>query len=81
MTNYHVSTNDCCERKTCCNLIPFLIFGALFLFVLGLIIGTMLVQIISANLVAFIILAAILFVLAVVAWIVHRCNCRRKICE
>ncbi len=81
MTNYRVSTNDSCERRSCCDWIPFVIFAVLFTFVLGLIIGAALALIILINIVPFIILAAILFVLAAVAFIVRRCNCRNRSCE
>lgn len=81
MTNYRVNTNDCCERKTCCDWIAFVIFAALFLFVLGLLIGAALALIILINIVPFLILAGLLFVLAAVAFIVHRCNCRNRSCD
>ncbi len=79
MTNYYANTNECCNRRICCEWIPFIIFAVLFTFVLGLIIGaTMLVATIGENLIAFIILAVILFVLAAVALIVRLCSCRRR---
>lgn len=81
MTNYYSNTNECCNRKTCCDWIPFIIFAVLFTFVLGLILGaTTLVATIGENLIAFIILAVILFLLAVVALIVRLCTCRRRTC-
>ena len=79
MTNYYVNTNECCNRRICCEWIPFIIFAVLFTFVLGLIIGaTTLVATIGENLTVFIILAVILFVLAVVSLIVRLCSCRRR---
>ncbi len=79
MTNYYVNTSECCNRRVCCEWIPFIIFAVLFTFVLGLILGaTVLAAIITGNLIAFIILAVILFLLAAVALIVRLCSCRRR---
>lgn len=79
MTNYHVNTNECCNRRTYCEWIPFIIFAVLFTFVLGLLVGSVsLASTISENLIAFSILGAILFLLSAVALIVRICTCRRK---
>ena len=83
MTNYYVNTNECCNKRVCCEWIPFIIFAVLFTFVLGLILGAMvLAGTILENMVAFIILAALLFLLAAVTLIVRLCVCRRgRQCE
>jgi len=79
MTNYYVNTNNCCGRRVCCEWIPVIIFAVLFTFVLGLILGAVtLVATIGENLIAFILLAVILFLLAAVAFVVRLCTCRRR---
>ncbi len=79
MTSYHVGTNSGGCSRLGCNWIPVIIFAALFLFSLGLVLGAaVLAETVVANLAAFIILTAILFVLAVVAWLTRWCSCRNR---
>lgn len=69
-----------CREVTGCRCLRLItaIFGILFVFTLGLIIGAVIVGTVLENLAAFIVTAVIFFVLTEATLIYRRCNCRRN---
>lgn len=83
MKNYYETTMECCQRRVCCEWIPFIVFSVLFTFALGLILGAMvLAGTILENMIAFILVTVLLFLLAAVSLVVQLCIChKRRRCE
>lgn len=68
------SRDCCCRGKISCTAVVAAILGALFTFVIGIIVGAFFAQTFLANIAAIAVLAAVLFVLILIGAILYFCR-------
>ena len=73
-TDTTCSCSSCCCRNAHCLFLAIAIVGALFLLTLGLILGSIFAEAITAALAAVIVLAIALFVIALVITVIAICR-------